>query len=174
MCDFGVAAHLITHSKRSTFVGTPYWMAPEVITDGKLYDTKADIWSLGISIYEMAVGNPPLAHLEALKAIAHIPRDPPPRLDTPTASQGLKDFVALCLNEEPNDRLSAEELQKNRWLKTVAKANLTILRELIGKYKSWVDSGGVRQSIATNADNDRPESMFEGPDNWNFDVSPIH
>ncbi len=76
LCDFGVAASLASssHSKRSTFVGTPYWMAPEVITEGKTYDQKADVWSLGITIYEMATGNPPLADVEQMRVIMLIPR----------------------------------------------------------------------------------------------------
>lgn len=75
--DFGVAAHLEAHSKRSTFVGTPLWMAPEVIIDGKVYDTKPDIWSLGITVYEMATENPPLSHVGNWRAIAIIPNHPP-------------------------------------------------------------------------------------------------
>lgn len=105
VCDFGVAASLASssvHAKRSTFVGTPYWMAPEVITKGKTYNQGADIWSLGITVYEIATGNPPLADQEQMRAIMLIPKNKPPRLPVDgNFSMLMRDFVASCLNEEP-------------------------------------------------------------------------
>lgn len=103
LCDFGVAAHLQHgNNKRSTFIGTPYWMAPEVIADGKLYDTKADIWSLGVTCYECATGNPPYAQYEALRAIQLIPKNPPAKLDPHAGwSVPMREFLACCLNENP-------------------------------------------------------------------------
>lgn len=76
-------------------------MAPEVIQDGKLYDTKADIWSLGITLYEISVGNPPFANYEALRALQLIPRSKPATLEGGTWSQSMREFLALCLMEEP-------------------------------------------------------------------------
>lgn len=102
LCDFGVAAHLQTNSnKRSTFIGTPLWMAPEVITDGKLYDTKADIWSLGVTLYEIATGNPPYFGIEPLRACALIPKSTPARLDGSGHSLAMKEFLAMCLQADP-------------------------------------------------------------------------
>jgi serine/threonine protein kinase len=103
LCDFGVAAHLQTNNKRSTFIGTPYWMAPEVITEGKLYDTKADIWSLGVTLYEMATGNPPFANLEPLRAINMIPRSAPAKIEGGSWSVGMRELLALCLTEEASE-----------------------------------------------------------------------
>jgi len=107
LCDFGVAASLVSssvHAKRSTFVGTPYWMAPEVITEGKTYDQSADIWSLGITLYEMACGNPPHAEQEQMRAIMLIPKSKPPRLPVDgNFSPLMRDFLAMCLNEEPRE-----------------------------------------------------------------------
>jgi serine/threonine protein kinase len=109
ICDFGVSALLSTAtSKRNTLMGTPYWMAPEVVQPVPAYDTKADIWSLGIMIYEMVKGSPPHANvMDQLKVMALIPRVKPPRLGEGEGSKDMRDFVALCLKEIPNDvRLS--------------------------------------------------------------------
>lgn len=83
-------------------------MAPEVISDSKLYDTKADIWSLGVTMFECATGSPPYAQYEALRAIQLIPKNPPAKLD-PNASWSapMREFLACCLNEDPKEvRLS--------------------------------------------------------------------
>jgi serine/threonine protein kinase len=102
LCDFGVSALLTTsQSKRTTFVGTPHWMAPEVITSGSLYDAKADIWSLGVTIYEMITGGPPHADQLNLRAIALIPKSKPPRLPDNAGSKEMKEFVSFCLRELP-------------------------------------------------------------------------
>jgi len=149
LCDFGVAAHLHTTSKRSTFTGTPYWMAPEVITDGALYDTKADIWSLGVTLYEMSNGNPPFANYEPLRAIQMIPRSAPAKLDPAGPfSPPMREFMDFCMQEDPNDRLTADDLSKSKWIRSAAKQPLAGLRELIQRYTGWVQAGGVRQSIA--------------------------
>lgn len=104
LCDFGVSALLVTsHSKRNTLVGTPYWMAPEVVQPIPAYDTKADIWSLGITIYEMTTGSPPHANLDGMKVVHLIPRSKPPRLNEGEGSKELRDFVASCLRESPSE-----------------------------------------------------------------------
>ncbi|KAJ1020108.1 hypothetical protein NDA16_004388 [Ustilago loliicola] len=150
LCDFGVAASLASssvHSKRSTFVGTPYWMAPEVITEGKTYDQKADVWSLGITIYEMATGNPPLADVEQMRVIMLIPKSKPPRLPLEgDFSPAMRDFVAACLNEEPKERATSEELNKLKWIKTYAKTPVSVLKELIQSYNAWTKAGGMRMN----------------------------
>jgi serine/threonine protein kinase len=105
LCDFGVSALLATsHSKRITFVGTPYWMAPEVIATGASYDTRADIWSLGITIYEMIMGSPPYSDQEAMKALMLISKTKAPRIpESHPGTREMKDFIASCLRELPND-----------------------------------------------------------------------
>lgn len=106
LCDFGVSALLsTTQSKRTTFVGTPHWMAPEVITSGSLYDAKADIWSLGVTIYEIVTGGPPHGDQLNLRAIALIPKSKPPRLPDNVGSKEMKDFVSNCLRELPAEVL---------------------------------------------------------------------
>ena len=102
ICDFGVSALLSTAtSKRNTLVGTPHWMAPEV-AHAAAYDTKADIWSLGIMVYEMIKGSAPNAHiLDQMKLIQMIPKMKPPRLNEGEGSKDLREFVSQCLKELP-------------------------------------------------------------------------
>ena len=104
ICDFGVSALLITtSSKRNTLIGTPHWMAPEV-AHGVAYDIKADIWSLGIVIYEMVKGNVPHAQIfDQHKLLQMIPRMKPPRLIEGEGSIQLREFVSQCLRESPKD-----------------------------------------------------------------------
>jgi serine/threonine protein kinase len=104
ICDFGVSALLATvSSKRNTLTGTPYWMAPEVVQAVPAYDTKADIWSLGIMIYEMVKGAPPHSNLDKFKVMHLIPRSKPPRLIDGEGGKEMRDFLSLCLRELPGD-----------------------------------------------------------------------
>ncbi|KAL0077229.1 Pkinase-domain-containing protein [Phycomyces blakesleeanus] len=150
LCDFGVAGQVINSLKRNTFVGTPYWMAPEVIKEGASYDYKADIWSLGITVYEMATGNPPLSHVDPMRAVILIPRSKPPRLED-KFSPAIREFIDMCLCEDPEERLSAEELSKSKFIKGSSKTK-SILREVIGRYDKWkkTSEAAKRCSIVSN------------------------
>lgn len=121
LADFGVAAQLgAGASRRRTVVGTPFWMAPEVITcqrgpqsagDAAGYDEKADVWSLGITAIELAEGQPPHCGVNPLTAIFLIPTLPPPKLKTPADwSAHLNSFLLRCLVKDPRERTSAAEL----------------------------------------------------------------
>ncbi|KAK1786248.1 hypothetical protein P4O66_017949, partial [Electrophorus voltai] len=115
LVDFGVSAQLdCTVSRRNTFIGTPYWMAPEVIAcEGNTraaYDCKSDVWSLGITAIEMAEGAPPLCGLHPMKALFLIPRTPAPKLYSKKWSKTFRSFVKSCLVTDHTQRPSAEEL----------------------------------------------------------------
>lgn len=177
LCDFGVSARLVyNHSKRTTFVGTPYWMAPEVIKQSQ-YDTKADIWSLGITLYEMVTGAPPHAKEDPMRALLIIPQAKAPRLPETLGSKDMRDFAASVLREQPADRPTAEELQRtSKWMKSVAKTSLSSLRELIQNYQVWVEQGGTRVSLAGDMpweDQDEvPDAYDANP--WEFDTVRGH
>ena len=114
LADFGVAArYSSTHSKRNTVVGTPFWMAPEVIQMTN-YDGVADIWSLGITVIEMAEGAPPRADMHPFRAIFQIPKADPPTMTKPEDwSANLNDFLRHCLAKDPAERPHPAELLKH-------------------------------------------------------------
>ncbi|KAI6205898.1 Non-specific serine/threonine protein kinase [Aphelenchoides besseyi] len=117
LADFGVAGQLTdTMAKRNTVIGTPFWMAPELIQEIG-YNTKADIWSLGITAIEMAEGRPPLSENHPMRAIFMIPTKPPPTLKHPEEwSDCFNDFIAKCLVKNQDDRPTAEELLQHEFI----------------------------------------------------------
>jgi hypothetical protein len=118
LADFGVAAELTnTLNKRKTVVGSPYWMAPEVIRESH-YDGRADVWSLGITAIEMAEGAPPHSNLHPLRAIFVIPTKPAPTLADPDNwSPEMLDFVRCCCQKDPNQRHDSALLSAHPFVK---------------------------------------------------------
>ena len=118
LADFGVSAELSnTLNKRKTVVGSPYWMAPEVIRESH-YDGKADVWSLGITVIEMAQGEPPHANLHPLRAIFVIPTKPAPTLGDPDYwSPEMLDFVRNCCQKDPGQRHDSALLSSHPFIK---------------------------------------------------------
>lgn len=117
LADFGVAGQLTdTMAKRNTVIGTPFWMAPEVIEEIG-YDCRADIWSLGITALEMAEGKPPYGDIHPMRAIFMIPTKPPPSFRDPDRwSTEFIDFVNLCLVKNPSERADATSLLKHEFI----------------------------------------------------------
>ncbi|KAI9667067.1 MAG: hypothetical protein M1831_001244 [Alyxoria varia] len=129
VADFGVAAQLTNiKSQRMTFVGTPYWMAPEVIQENG-HDFKADIWSLGITAMELVQGEPPNAELHPMKALFHIPKASPPRLDMNKFSREFRAFVGACLMKDPDKRPTARDLLQHRFINRAGR--VSALKNLI-------------------------------------------
>uniref|UniRef100_A0AAQ4PD63 non-specific serine/threonine protein kinase n=1 Tax=Gasterosteus aculeatus aculeatus TaxID=481459 RepID=A0AAQ4PD63_GASAC len=122
LVDFGVSAQLDrTVGRRNTFIGTPYWMAPEVIAcdenPDSTYDYRSDIWSLGITAIEMAEGAPPLCDMHPMRALFLIPRNPPPKLKSKKWSKKFIDFIEGCLVKTYTTRPSTEQLLKHSFIR---------------------------------------------------------
>jgi len=141
IADFGYAAQLTKQkTKRQTIVGTPYWMAPELIR-GQEYGTKVDIWSLGIMIMEMAEGDPPYMEFPPLRALFLITTKGIPDLkEPPKWSNTFREFVALCLEKDADKRPSADELLEHAFMKTAIGGAEAIMKVNAEAKKAALDS----------------------------------
>ncbi|XP_018409642.1 PREDICTED: mitogen-activated protein kinase kinase kinase kinase 4 isoform X5 [Nanorana parkeri] len=122
LVDFGVSAQLDrTVGRRNTFIGTPYWMAPEVIACDEnpdaTYDYRSDLWSCGITAIEMAEGAPPLCDMHPMRALFLIPRNPPPRLKSKKWSKKFFSFIESCLVKNYMQRPPTEQLLKHPFIR---------------------------------------------------------
>lgn len=136
LADFGSAA---LAAPANSFVGTPYWMAPEVILamDEGQYDGKVDVWSLGITCVELAERKPPLFNMNAMSALYHIAQNDPPMLTTPDSwSACFVEFVQLCLRKQPANRPTAEDLLQHSFVSQPRPEG--IILELIERTKQAV------------------------------------
>lgn len=173
LADFGVSGQLTaTMTKKNTFVGTPFWMAPEVIKQSG-YDHKADIWSLGITALELALGEPPYSDIHPMKVLFLIPKNPAPMLEG-NFSKDFKDFVHRCLRKEPKERPSARDLLRHPWVRKAKKT--AYLTELIERHERW--QATHREEKEDDDDEGREDSPShateEEQDLWDFGtVRPI-
>lgn len=174
LADFGVSGQLsATMTKKNTFVGTPFWMAPEVIKQSG-YDHKADIWSLGITALELAKGEPPYSDIHPMKVLFLIPKNAPPSLQG-DFSKAFKDFVDLCLRRDPRERPSAKELLKHPFVRRAKKT--TYLTELIERYERWQAVHGNGDSEDEDNEEGCSPNTVNSPTNedlWDFGtVRPV-
>jgi serine/threonine protein kinase len=149
LVDFSVSAQLnTTLQKRDTIIGTPYWMAPEVILQNH-YDYRADIWSLGITAIELAEMLPPLSSVHPMRALFLIPNSPPPTLKEPQLwSQEFHDFVRQCLVKNPEERPTAKKLLQHVWVKDAPTP--ACIKPLIDLANSIIEKRGYRYAPVNN------------------------
>ncbi|KAH7731987.1 Protein GCK-4 [Aphelenchoides avenae] len=163
LADFGVSALMKDGERnRNSFVGTPYWMAPEVMLcetfKDQPYDCKSDIWSLGITLIEMAQMDPPNYQVSPMRVVIKIQKSEPPTLDQPAKwSAGFNDFIAHCLVKNPDQRCNATDLMTHPFLKD-ANDKKPVVQLLLEKNadiceETVIDDGAsVDESVADSED----------------------
>ena len=178
LADFGVCGQLsitsISNNKQrglQSVVGTPNWMAPEVIVQGICYDTKCDVWSLGITAYEIATGLPPYDR-QPTKALFEIPRVQAPLL-TGEYSKTFKQFVSYCLVKKPECRPSALDVSKHNFITEhctgrTSSSALQPVMEIWLRHKSQSEKKkGSQHSRSSSADNEDLHNKID----WEFPES---
>ncbi|KAM5235399.1 LOW QUALITY PROTEIN: myosin-IIIa [Ctenodactylus gundi] len=136
LVDFGVSAQLTsTRHRRNTSVGTPFWMAPEVIACEQqldtTYDARCDTWSLGITAIELGDGDPPLADLHPMRALFKIPRNPPPKLRQPELwSAEFNDFISKCLTKDYEKRPTVSDLLLHKFITQIEGKDVMLQKQL--------------------------------------------
>ncbi|XP_070187968.1 myosin-IIIb-like isoform X1 [Littorina saxatilis] len=154
LVDFGVSGHLDSpHGHRKTHVGTPYWMAPEVIAcEQQLdysYDVRCDVWSLGITAIELAEGRPPHADVDPRRALFKIPRSPPPKFSKPQLwSPDFNDFIAKCLVKDFEKRPFTKDLLSHPFLQG-APRDVTLLRKKLSEITSKMEHKVAAPDVTT-------------------------
>ena len=207
LADFGVSASSWGSGGRprshQTFVGTPCWMAPEVMEQVSGYDFHADIWSLGITVLELCHGHAPFAKYPPMKVLLMTLQNPPPTLESSAQtgivgggggpkkpfSRALKEFVGLCLQKDPSKRPSAEKLLEHRFLKEAKKSDYivkTLLKDIpsLGeRTKQLLERDAKRrearrkgEDIGKTAEQEEAESQAaykHGVSMWNFNLDEL-
>ena len=177
LCDFGVAGVIETKlDKRTTVVGTPHWMAPELFDPSASYGTEVDIWAFGAMIYEVASGMPPnvAAGMDFSKLGSYV-KHHTPRLEGDRYSAGLKDIVAYCLQHDPVKRPTIDQIQRHGYIhQTEDLYPTSSLSHLVRAFKLWESQGGDRRSLFGLGGAQAPAdiSSVEGAnDDWNFSTT---
>ncbi|PNY26583.1 Serine/threonine-protein kinase nak1 [Tolypocladium capitatum] len=177
LCDFGVAGIIETKfDKRTTFIGTPHWMAPELFDQSASYGTEVDIWAFGAMVYEIASGLPPNVTdgIDFSRLGSHL-KQQTPRLEGDQYSVGLKDLIAYCLQQDPTQRPTIEQVQRHRYVfKTEDVYPASSLAHLVRGFKLWESQGGDRRSLFSAAGAQGPSdvsAMALANEEWNFSTT---
>ncbi|XP_032084459.1 nik-related protein kinase [Thamnophis elegans] len=179
LVDFGVSAQLDrTIGRRNTFIGTPYWMAPEVIAcdenPDSTYDYRSDLWSLGITAIEMAEGAPPLCDMHPMRALFLIPRNPSPKLKSRKWSKKFLNFVDSCLVKNYTHRPVTETLLKHSFIRDMQNERQVriLLRDHLDRTRKkkgekdeteYEYSGSEEEGDELNEDEGEPSSIVNLP-----------
>jgi len=170
LADFGVSGQLNDQmTKRNTFVGTPFWMAPEVIKQSG-YDQMADIWSMGITAIEMAKGEPPYADIHPMRVLFMIPKNPPPTLEG-NFSKYFKEFVRECLQHDPSKRPTSKDCLKHKFITKSKRTNSLI--ELIERKKRWDDLVGNKSSESEKDEKQEKHQMMKFEWKWDDTIKEM-
>lgn len=177
LCDFGVAGIIENKvDKRTTFIGTPHWMAPELFQPSPSYGKEVDIWAFGSMAFEMATGLPPNARSGvAIEDLGLLVKKHAPRLEGSTYSEGLRSIVAYCLEENPSDRPDIHAVQQHSYIVgTETDYPTSSLIDLVKAFKKWEDHGGSRQSLFYKGGAKGPDDTDTDVDvdtSWNFSTT---
>ncbi len=177
LCDFGVAGVIATKfDKRTTMIGTPHWMAPELFDETASYGTEVDIWAFGAMAYELAFGQPPnVAFGMDITGLGTHLKHHSPRLDGNNYSAELKDIVAHCLQGSSAKRPNIEQVQQHRYIfNTEENFPTSSLSHLVRAFKLWESQGGDRRSLFSAGGAQGiagVDSTAESADEWNFSTT---
>uniref|UniRef100_H2LYN0 non-specific serine/threonine protein kinase n=1 Tax=Oryzias latipes TaxID=8090 RepID=H2LYN0_ORYLA len=181
LVDFGVSAQLDkTIGRRNTFIGTPYWMAPEVIACDEnpeaTYDYRSDLWSLGITALEMAEGAPPLCDMHPMRALFLIPRNPPPKLKSKKWSKRFLSFVDSCLVKNHLHRPATDALLRHAFIRDLPNERHVriMLKDHLDRTRKKRDKEGLEYEYSGSEDDDdevteeegEPSSIVNVPGEW--------
>ncbi|KAL8535582.1 hypothetical protein ACS0TY_011277 [Phlomoides rotata] len=190
LADFGVSASMFDRGdrqrSRNTFVGTPCWMAPEVLQPGTGYDFKADIWSFGITALELAHGHAPFSKYPPMKVLLMTIQNAPPGLDydrDKRFSKSFKEMVAMCLVKDQTKRPTAEKLLKHSFFKSAKPPQLSVKKLFVDLPPLWKrvkdlqlkDAAQLALKKMPSAEQEAiSQSEYQrGVSAWNFDVEDL-
>ncbi|EOA20061.1 hypothetical protein CARUB_v10000336mg [Capsella rubella] len=185
--DFGVSACLFDNGDRqrarNTFVGTPCWMAPEVLQPGSGYNSKADIWSFGITALELAHGHAPFSKYPPMKVLLMTIQNAPPGLDydrDKKFSKSFKELVALCLVKDQTKRPTAEKLLKHSFFKNAKPPEICVKKLFANLPPLWtrvkaLQAKDAAQIALKGMDQDAiSQSEYQrGVSAWNFNIEDL-
>lgn len=177
LCDFGVAGIIESKlDKRTTFIGTLNWMAPELFDPEPSYSTPVDIWAFGSLVYEIASGLPPnVMEGFSISQLGQYIKTHTPRLEGDQHSDEIKDLVAFCLVGDPAKRPTIQEVQRHPYIYNTSEAYPTSsLANLVKAYKLWESQGGIRRSLFSPYGSQGPSEAGSSAavnDEWNFSTT---